>query len=273
VNNLGSVTRHLAIYQAQFKIWTAVQVQYRVAMIIWLIGIIIEPVVYLVVWSNVAAASGGSVGGYDRAGFAAYFIGAMVVNHLTFCWHMWEYDYIIRQGQLSARLLRPMHPIHADLAENMAYKVLTSVVVVPTTVVLILIFKPVWQPQTGQLLVFVPSLVMAFLIQFFMGWALAMAAFWTTRISAINRIYFLGKLFLAGQLSPLTLLPGWLQTAASISPFRWMLSFPVELLLGRVTGTAVYTGLLAQLIWVTLGFLAVRTIWRAGVRRYSAFGS
>jgi ABC-2 type transport system permease protein len=122
-------------------------------------------------------------------------------------------------------------------------------------------------------LAFVPALVMAFLIQFFMGWALAMAAFWTTRISAINRIYFLGKLFLAGQLSPLVLLPEWLQTAASISPFRWMLSFPVELLLGRVEGTAVYTGLLAQFIWVTLSLLAVKTIWRAGVRRYSAFGS
>ncbi len=269
----NTFTRHLAIYQAQFKIWTAVQVQYRVAMIIWLIGIIIEPVVYLVVWSNVAAASGGSVGGYDDAGFAAYFIAAMIVNHLTFCWHMWEYDYIIRQGQLSARLLRPMHPIHADLAENMAYKVLTSVVVAPTTIILIFIFRPSWQPQTNQLLAFFPSLVMAFLIQFFMGWALAMAAFWTTRISAVNRIYFLGKLFLAGQLSPLSLLPLWLQTAASISPFRWMLSFPVELLLGRVDGTAVYTGLLAQFAWVVLGFFAVRTIWQAGVRRYSAFGS
>lgn len=269
----NTFTRHLAIYEAQFKVWTAVQIQYRVAMIIWLIGLIIEPVVYLVVWTNVAMASGGSVGGYDSAGFAAYFIAAMVVNHLTFCWHMWEYDYIIRQGQLSARLLRPMHPIHADMAENMSYKVITSVVVIPTTFVLVLIFKPAWQPQTGQLLAFVPSLVMAFLIQFFMGWALAMAAFWTTRISAINRIYFLGKLFLAGQLSPLSLLPEWLQTAASISPFRWMLSFPVELLLGRVEGTAVYTGLLAQLVWVTLSLLAVRTIWRAGIRRYSAFGS
>jgi ABC-2 type transport system permease protein len=227
----------------------------------------------LVVWSNVAAASGGSVGGYDNAGFAAYFIAAMIVNHLTFCWHMWEYDTIIRQGQLSARLLRPVHPIHADMAENMSYKVITSVVVAPTAIILILIFKPAWQPQVAQLIAFVPALVMAFLIQFFMGWTLAMAAFWTTRISAINRIYFLGKLFLAGQLAPLSLLPAWLQTAASISPFRWMLSFPVEVLLGRVAGTAVYTGLMVQLIWVILGLLAVRAIWRAGVRRYSAFGS
>lgn len=269
----NTLTRHLGIYQAQFKIWTAVQVQYRVAMMIWLIGLIIEPVVYLVVWTNVAAASGGSVGGFDSGGFAAYFIATMIVNHLTFCWHMWEYDYIIRQGQLSARLLRPVHPIHADLAENLSYKVLTSLVVAPTTLVLVLIFKPVWQPQTAQLVAFLPSLIMAFLIQFFLGWTLAMAAFWTTRISAINRIYFLGKLFLAGQLSPLVLLPVWLQTAASISPFRWMLSFPVELLLGRVAGTAVFTGLLAQVAWVVIGVIAVRTMWRAGVRRYSAFGS
>ena len=119
----------------------------------------------------------------------------------------------------------------------------------------------------------VPAIVLAFLIQFLLGRAVAMAAFWTTRIAAINRIYFLGKFFLGGQVAPLVLLPPFVQTMATISPFRWLLSFPVELLLGRLPQADAWLGLGAQVIWFGLTLSAVKLVWRAGIRRYAAFGA
>ncbi|MCA9972579.1 MAG: ABC-2 family transporter protein [Anaerolineales bacterium] len=261
------------IYQQQFKTMTAVHLQYRAAVVIWLIGLVIEPVVYLVVWTNVARASGGTVNGFTESTFAAYFIVSMITNHLTFTWHFWEYDYRIREGLLSPMLLRPLHPIHADFAENLSYKVITLIVVVPTTVALTLAFQPDLVLTTRVILAYVPALVLAFSVQFLWGWALAMAAFWTTRISAIIRMYFLGKLFLAGQLAPLALLPLPLQVLASWTPYRWMLSFPVEVLLGRVPAADVWWGLAAQAAWTALGIVAVRLVWRAGIKRYAAFGA
>lgn len=267
------MTHLLYIYRAHFRTWTAVQLQYRVAAIIWLIGMVLEPTIYLVVWTNVARASGGAVGGYDVGGFAAYFIVSLLVNHITFTWHMWEYDYIIREGLLSPRLLRPFHPIHADIAENFSYKAITALVVWPTAVVLGFIFQPTL-PQSGWYwLTFVPALLMAYFIQFLLGWAVAMAAFWTTRINAINRMWFLGKLFFAGQIAPLDLLPPALQTVAAISPFRWILAFPVEMALGRLTPAEIGWGLAAQGVWLLLSVFAVRLTWRAGVKRYGAFGA
>lgn len=261
------------IYQQQFKTWTAVTLQYRAAMIIWLIGIVIEPVVYLVVWTTVARASGGEVNGFAPADFAAYFIVSMVTNHLTFTWHMWEYDWRIRQGELSAMLLRPLHPIHADFAENLAYKVITLLVVVPTTIALILIFRPTLHLTWINGLAFIPALIFAFSIQFLWGWALAMVAFWTTRVNAVIRMYFLGKIFLAGQLAPIALLPSVLQTLATWSPYRWMLAFPVEVLMGRVPLESLGWGLLAQGVWTILGVVVVKLVWQAGIKRYAAFGS
>lgn len=263
----------LDIYRAQFKTMTAVQLQYRVSLVIWLIGLVIEPIVYLVVWDTVAQAGGGEVSGFGSGDFAAYFIATMVVNHLCFTWHMWEYDYRIRQGLLSPLLLKPLHPFHADLADNLAYKAITLVVMIPTTIALILVFRPVLNPPLWSAVAFLPALIMAFFIQFVLGWALAMAAFWTTRIMAINRMYFLGKLFLAGQIAPLALLPPALQTVATISPFRWMLSFPVELLLGLLSPAQALWGLVAQAVWVALSVVAVKLVWRAGVKQYAAFGA
>jgi ABC-2 type transport system permease protein len=115
--------------------------------------------------------------------------------------------------------------------------------------------------------------MLAFLLRFLVEWTLALAAFWTTRVSAINQMYFVALLFLSGQVVPLSLLPHPIQVAATILPFYWTIGFPVELLLGRLTPTQAWTGLVAQAVWLTLSLVLVRFVWRAGVRVYSAVGA
>jgi ABC-2 type transport system permease protein len=71
----------------------------------------------------------------------------------------------------------------------------------------------------------------------------------------------------------LGLFPHWLQQIASVLPFRWMLSFPVELVLGRLTPLQALEGLGAQVVWVILSLALIRFVWRAAVRVYSAVGA
>ena len=80
-------------------------------------------------------------------------------------------------------------------------------------------------------------------------------------------------LFLSGQMAPLTLFPAPIQVLAAVLPFRWMISFPAELLLGRLTPLDTLTGLGAQMAWVVLAFVLMRIMWRAGIRIYSAVGA
>ena len=59
----------LDLYVQQFKTTFASMVQYRASLIIWMIGHVLEPLVYLVVWSVVSEGGGGSVtapGGRSR---------------------------------------------------------------------------------------------------------------------------------------------------------------------------------------------------------------
>lgn len=261
------------IYRAQLRASFALQLQYRAAFLIWLIGMVLEPVVYLVVWSAVAAARGGEVGGFTRGEFAAYYIILMMVNHLTFTWTMWEYDWRVRHGDLSFMLLRPIHPIHNDFCENISYKLLSMVVMLPTTVGLWVTFRPTFSWDLGMAALFIPGVIGAFTVQFLFGWLAAMVAFWTTRIQATNQLYFTALLFFSGKFAPLGLFPDWVQGASDLLPFRWMLSFPVELLMGRLSMGEIYLGLLMQAGWTVVGVLLIRMVWSAGVRRYSAFGA
>ena len=92
-------------------------------------------------------------------------------------------------------------------------------------------------------------------------------------VNAINQVYFILMLFLAGQIAPLSLFPNWLQIVADILPFRWMLGFPVELVLGRLSPIQAVEGLVAQAVWVIISLALIRLVWRAGVRVYSAVGA
>ena len=258
------------LYRAEFRTSLATMFQYRAALVIWLISQVLDPVIYLIVWSTVAEASGGSVAGYTTGDFAAYFIVLMVVNHLTYTWIMWEYEYRVREGTLSAALLRPVHPIHADIAENLSSKIVSTPGILVAAVILGLIFHPTFHFVGWAALAFVPAVALAFLLRFFVEWTLALAAFWTTRVNALNQMYFVAMLFLSGQVAPLTLFPPAVQILAALLPFRWMISFPLELLLGNLTTQEMLIGFAAQAAWIAIGLVLLRLVWRAGVRVYSA---
>lgn len=267
------MSHYLSIYWAFFKITLAVQFQYRVAMSIWMIGRILEPLVYLVVWSTVAHAQGGTVGNYNPADFAAYYIVLMIVNQFTFTWIMHEYDYRIRQGALSVLLLKPIHPIHSDIADNIAYKVLMSVIIFPTAILLYFLFEPNIVFHLQLFLAFTAALAIAFFMRFFVEWTLALIAFWTTRNEAINQMYFTLGLFLSGRIAPIDLLPEFAQTLANVLPFRWAVAFPVELMLGRLSSEQISYGFTMQGIWLIISLICLKLVWRSGVKKYSAVGS
>jgi ABC-2 type transport system permease protein len=261
------------LYLQQFKTTFAAMLQYRASLVIWMIGHVLEPLVYLIVWSIVSNTGGGSVGDYTTKEFAGYFILLMLVNHVSYTWIMYEFEYRVRQGILSFALLKPVHPIHSDIADNVSSKVITLPFMLLIAAGLAVIFHPSVSPAPWAIAACVPVLLLAFLVRFLLEWTLAQAAFWTTRVSAINQIYFVLMLFLSGQMAPLTLFPSPIRAVAGLLPFRWMISFPVELLLGRLTPVEVLTGLGAQAIWLVVSFILFRMVWRKGVRIYSAVGA
>jgi ABC-2 type transport system permease protein len=265
------VTRLADVYRALVRTSLAEQLQYRAANVIWMLGLVLEPLVFLVVWSTVARGAGGSVAGFEPRDFAAYYIALLLVNHLTFSWVMHEFEFFIQSGQLSFRLLRPIHPIHGDLADNLAYKALMLVILLPVAGALALAFEPRFPLGPGLALA-LPALALGFAVRFLLEWTLALAAFWTTRVTALNQSYFAVLAFLSGRVAPLPLLPDALRAAADVLPFYWMIGFPVELAVGRVPDDRVLAGFAAQAAWVGASAALLALVWARAVRRHAAVG-
>ena len=122
-------------------------------------------------------------------------------------------------------------------------------------------------------LVALPALVLAGIMRYLWQYSLAVLAFWTTRVEAINQLYFTLDSFMAGRIAPLALMPGWLGVIAYYSPFRGMGAFPVELFLGRVPPSEILPGFGLQLVWLAAGLVVFRALWTAGIKQYSAVGA
>jgi ABC-2 type transport system permease protein len=267
------VTFLRGLYLAFLRVAIAIELQYRASSVIWLLGIVVEPVIYLAVWSAVADAQGGDVGGFGPREFAGYYLVLTLVNQLTQGWHMWEFQYRVQQGQFSFLLLRPVHPIHGDLVENLAHKAVMQAVLLPVLGALAWIFAPRVAADPWALALFLPALALAFALRFVVEWALALACFWTTRIMAVNQTYFAVLFFLSGRVAPVALLPQGLQWAADALPFRWMIAFPVELALGRLSAAEIAGGFAAQALWLGVAALGLAALWPRALRRFSAVGT
>jgi ABC-2 type transport system permease protein len=267
-----SFSRLMEVYRAHSKVTMYRYLQYRVELVIWLLSMILGPVVFLVVWSTIAASNNGSIGDLSRGEIAAYFIAEMLLNHITFAWVMWEWEARVQSGQLSYVLVRPSHIFHKDLAENITYKTATFPVMFLTAIVLVIAFQPVINVVPWALITFVPVLLLAFALRFLVDWTLAIGSFWVTEVDGLNGFYFFGLLFLSGKMGPLSLMPEPIQYLSYVFPFRWMIGFPLDLLLGKLTPTETIIGILAQLGWIAFMVVVVQVIWKAGVRRYTAVG-
>jgi len=77
---------------------------------------------------------------------------------------------------------------------------------------------------------------------------------------------------LSGYLIPLELLPGWVARIAYVSPFRYTLSFPVEIVIGLIPAGRLLHDLGIQWLYVVTLLAITLAVWRAGMRRFVAFG-
>jgi ABC-2 type transport system permease protein len=260
------------IYRALFVVYLQQAAQYRVQSALWLLFAIIRPVVFLAAWSAAATAQGGDISGFSIGDFAAYYMCLTLVGQLTRSWNAYDFETEVRQGKLSPKLLRPLHPLHYAIVENIVAKITTLPAMVPVLVLIGLTFHATFATQPWHVLVFVPSVLLAAALSFVFGWILASLAFWTTRVHAIMHLYDRLVFLFAGQVAPLSLLPGPLAAVGYALPFGYMLWAPAEILRGGPTLDQALTILLVQALWLGVSWVAFVIVWRFGLRQFSAVG-
>src|SRR5262245_64734961 len=220
----------LNIYKRMWQVNWAEQWQYRANLLMYLLYWLVSPIVYLAVWTTVAH-SQASVRGLTANDFTTYYLTLLIVDNLTSQITIHILAYKIQDGTLSAELLKPVHPILTNaLMNNLAFKALNFMALIPIWIALYLLFRPDFSAVAPQgLLLAVPAIALGFSINFLLGATITCVAFWTTRVYALNEFYHALFTLFGGLFVPLDLLPALVQRIAQFLPFQLPIYFPIQL--------------------------------------------
>jgi ABC-2 type transport system permease protein len=246
-----------------------VAVTYRGRMVLWVVSGFF-PLLLMAVWLTVVAQSGPPAG-WTAGDFLTYYAAAAFVWHATGQHVVWEWDQDVRSGDLSTRLLRPVHPFWQYAAGDLGHRLVISAGLLPLLVAAAFLV-PGLDLSQGPLdvLVVAAALVLGWVLSVVMGLTVALLGFWSTQTTNIWMVWWGVGSFASGWVAPLELMPAWLREVALVLPFRSTLGFPAELMAGRLDGAEAALGFAVGLAWTAAFALLYLVGWRRGVRRYQA---
>lgn len=184
----------------------------------------------------------------------------------------------IRSGEIKKFLIQPVDMIGCLLVQRIAHKLVYYLIAtLPFALVFFLcrgFFLNGW-PAPDVMLVFLLSLVLSFLLGFFIEICLGLVSFWFLEVASLGFIYMLLNFLLSGHMFPLELLPDSpvnLRAVVDWLPLKYLAYFSTAVFLGKLSPEEMWRGLAIEAAWVVFFIVLARWMWNRGIRRYSAYG-
>lgn len=252
-------------------VYWAFSLEYRAVIIVWILSTTI-PLVMMAVWARLAES--GAIGGFSSGDFIAYYLANMLVMHLVSTWHGLELSRNIRMGEINPYLLKPFHPLWYYGLRALPTKPLRLPIYLPPMLLVAWLHPGVrYNVQPVALLSFVASMVIAYMLVFFMQSSLALLAFWISHAEPLVLFWYQLRLLFSGYVVPLALFPPVVREVIWWLPFRFTLSLPLEILVGKTPQSEWGMALMVGMGWTLFFWGLTWILWRRGLRVYTAFGS
>jgi ABC-2 type transport system permease protein len=250
------------------SVYYAYMLEYRAEMILWVLSGSL-PIIFMGVW--IKAAQSGRLN-LTPVDFARYFLVVFIIRQSTAVWVIWDFQREIVEGKLSPKLIQPLDPAWHHFAGHVADRFAR----LQFTLLLIILFfilypQAFWFPSVSNFLLFLLSVIMAFILRFLIQYTFAMLAFWTERATALENLWMLFYLFLSGIIAPLEVFPENVRAALLWTPFPYLVDFPANILIGLPVDLG--RGFLSLLGWILIFFCVNRLFWRMGLKHYSGMGA
>jgi ABC-2 type transport system permease protein len=200
-------------------------------------------------------AVGGRPAGYDPAQLATFVWVGQGMLAVTLMWGWTELADRIRTGDVSADLLRPVHPVIGYLAPDLGragHAMLTRFV--PPLVVGAIAFDLYAPGRWFTVPLFAVSVLLAIVVCFACRFLVNAVAYWLHDARGPITLWTLAAGVLSGLYFPLRFLPDWLAVTLWVAtPFPSLMQTPLDVLVERDPAL------------MQLGLVGVQAVWAAGL--------
>jgi ABC-2 type transport system permease protein len=267
---------HLTIWWTILRICIEERLVYRGDFALGTLMRFLPIVTQIFLWKAVFAAAGeGMIRGFNRDDVVAYYLLTMLARAFSSMPGLASgIARQIRNGEIKKFMIQPIDMAVFLLLARVAHKlVYYAVAAAPFAFVFFLCrdYFPGW-PEPTVLAAFLASLIMGFLLGFFLEATIGLIGFWFLEVSSLLFVYMLFNFFFSGHMFPLDILPEPWLSLVDLLPLKYLAYFPAAVFLGKVKGPELVHGLVVELAWIFVFMVACRVTMRAGFNRYSGYG-
>lgn len=181
----------------------------------------------------------------------------------------------IREGEIKKYLTQPVDLIGFLLLGRVAHKLAYySVATLPFALVFFLCrsYFTTGFPDFYTFTIFAATLILSFLLGFFMEICLGLVGFWFLEVSSLLFVYMLFNFFLSGHMFPLDMLPEPWRALVEYMPLKYLAYHPAAIFLGKIPRHELAFELCIEVAWLLFFVFLARWMYARGLRRYSGFG-
>lgn len=259
-------------YWAVFKVTWQYNFEYRFEVLSHLILGLMSFFVLLFVWTAIFKQKP-NFNGYTLSKMITYLVMVKVLHFLTRGNTSRVIATEIKEGKLSIYLLKPISYLKfwfsSFLADRSFEILVRSLLMIVFLLVLPAYFKFPSLIHLFQFLLFLP---ISLFINFLINLLIAVTAFYVTDIRVLNTSVGLLTGFLAGQLIPIDLFPGFLKNISLFLPFQYNIYFLIKIYQGGLNNSQIINGFLGAFLWVIFLTAILLIGWKRGLKKYEAIG-
>lgn len=245
---------------------------YKGQLFAWIIADIVKIVGLCFVWM----ASAKLTGNVDQNYVVTYYILLMLVSKFTTDLTPEIGVRNILSGKFSNLLMKPFPYMTEYLATNIGGNILRIVIFVPAFVLSIFVarYLGVWSFDFSPYLIFLSciAIFIGFFVNFLLGNIFTLIAFYIKYMDGMRIFYYNIAAFLSGEYIPFVFLSTIPLYFVQILPFRYTLSFPVEILMGRLSNYEIQQGFIFGCVWLVVLFVLFKIFKSISIRKYAAEG-
>jgi ABC-2 type transport system permease protein len=242
---------------------------YRGHFLFSLAGTAIYLVIARFLWKAIYAGSGASaIGGvgFERA---YLYVGiSMSLTGIIQTFADYSVNRLVTSGDIFRYLCRPQDFMGQLFAESVGDGLVNCIVVGLPALVLSYALSGSGPPGLANVLLFIPAVAIAFLLNFLIDFITGLAVFPFQSIRGITNAKDTAIMVLSGALVPLPFYPAGLRSVLEWLPFQALYNAPARILADGAAGLAEALPFLArQAAWAALFFVLARLLFSAGLRR------
>ncbi len=247
---------------------------YRFDTTVYALTSLVTPFLGLWVW--LAVQKGNPSLSYSREEIVFYFLAVAICSSFTTAWAAYFINDEIKKGDFARHLVKPYSILEKSLINNIVEKVFKLSIISLALIGFSIFFVFTQQytfPLHPEYLPFsILALILALFMMNFLDVSMGLAGFWMDDIDFLTGTFFTADALLSGKVVPVTFLPNFLQQIGFFLPFRYTVSFPIELMLGKLTTGEIISGFFVLFFWTVSFWNLQKFLYKKGAIRYSSYG-